>query len=141
MLQSSAQRYQSVQINTSTPGEVLLAVYDGLFKFLLRARHGFETGRRGEAGEAVSRAHAILSELMLALDPRHAPELCVNLTALYDFAMARLLEANRQQDASGIADVIRVLTPVREAFVIAVRGPGAGPSPVPETTMRLSEVR
>jgi flagellar protein FliS len=139
MIPNTAQRYQAVQINTSSPGELLLAVYDGLFKFLHQARYSMESGKRGPAGEAVSRAHAILCELMLALDDKHAPELCDNLRALYDFSMTRLLEANRHQDATGVTDVIRVLTPVREAFQIAVRSPAEAAANV--APAGLSELR
>ena len=139
MLPNTAQRYQAVQINTSSPGELLLAVYDGLFKFLHQAKYCMESGKRGPAGEAVSRAHAILCELMLALDEKHAPELCGNLMSLYDYSMTRLLEANRHQDAAGVADVIRVLGPIREAFQIAVRSPGEAAANV--ASAGLSEMR
>jgi flagellar protein FliS len=139
MLPNYVQRYQAVQITTSSPGELLLAMFDGLFKFLNQARFYMDNGKRGPAGEAVSRAHAILSELMLALDASHAPELCANLTAVYDFCMSRVLEASRQNDAAGIVEALRVLAPIREAFQTVIRGPvepGSGVVPV-----GLSELR
>lgn len=114
-------RYQTAQVSASDPGELLVALFDGLFRFLNVARHCLRNGPRGRAGEAISRSHAIVSELYLALDSSHAPELCRNLAALYDFSLARLVQANLRNDANAIDEVIRVLTPVREAFTIAVR--------------------
>jgi flagellar protein FliS len=51
----------------------------------------------------------------------HAPELCQNLSRVYDFCMTRITYANRHNDAAAIEDVMRVMTPIREAFTIAVR--------------------
>lgn len=121
MLQAAAHRYQAVQISTSDPGATLVALFDGLFKFLFQAQHALRAGRRAAAGEAISRAHAIVSELLVALEPRHAPQLCANLTGLYDFSLSRLHHANLHSDAAAIDDVVRVLAPVREAFTTVVR--------------------
>jgi flagellar secretion chaperone FliS len=121
----TAQRYQSVQITTSSPGELLVSLFDGLFRFLHAARAALAAGKRGPAGEAISRAHAILTELRVSLDPAHAPELCQNLSALYDFSLGKLTQANLRRDAAQIDQVIRVLGPVREAFTTVVRGGAA----------------
>src|SRR5882724_1539294 len=116
-----AARYQSVQIRTNDPGEALVALYDGLFRFLNVARYGLRNGQRGRAGEALSKAHAIVSEFYLALDHKQAPELCANLAALYTFCLERLTRANIKSDANAIDEVVRVLQPVRDAFTTVVR--------------------
>jgi flagellar protein FliS len=122
LAENVAARYQNVQLSTSSPGELLIALYDGLFKFLHIARYALGPGKkRAQASEAISRAHAIVSELYMALDHRHAPELCQNLEALYGFCLDRILYANLHNDPQAIEDVMRVLTPVREAFGIAVK--------------------
>src|SRR5262249_45350719 len=90
MPHNAAARYHAVQINNSDPGEALVALYDGLFKFLNVARYGLKNGQRARAGEALSRAHAIVSEFYLALDHSLAPEMCANLAALYTFCLDRL---------------------------------------------------
>jgi flagellar secretion chaperone FliS len=122
-----AAKYQTVQITTSSPGELLIKLYDGLFRFLNVARHGMTNGRRAQAGEAISRAHAIISELQMSLDHAQSPELCANLAALYDFSLRRITEANLKNDPQGIDDVMRVLSPVREAFTSVVRAGSAAP--------------
>lgn len=116
----AADRYRQVQANTSTPGELLLALYDGLFRFLNGAKVCFENQQAPRGRELVGKAHAIISELMLALDHAASPELCANLAAVYDFALSRLSEANRTATAQPIADVVRTLTPLREAWALAV---------------------
>ena len=120
MLQTAAAQYKRVRATTSNQGELLLALYDGLFRFLNGSKICLEKGEFIRALELNSKAHAILSELHLALDPNIAPELCANLGPLYVFCMDRLRTASRQNDPTVVAEVIRVLTPLREAWQLAV---------------------
>lgn len=109
-------RYGAVQVTTSTPGQILVMLYDGLFRFLGEARVALVAKERARAGERIGRAHAILEYLASTLDPSHAPELCDNLQALYLFCMGRLIEANVQQDPARVEDVLKVLAPLRDAW-------------------------
>jgi flagellar protein FliS len=120
MLESAAQRYSQVRMTTASPGELLLALYDGLFRFLSGAKICFERKEGGRARELLSKSYAILSELYIALDHSLAPELCANLEGVYGFCMDRVLLATRRGTVEPLDEVIRVLTPLREAWQIAV---------------------
>lgn len=113
-------RYGTVQVTTSSPGQILVMLYDGLFRFLGEARAAIQARDRTRSGERISRSHAILELLASTLDPAHAPELCENLQGLYLFCMSRLVTANVKQDAAPIDEVLRVLAPLREAWREAV---------------------
>jgi flagellar protein FliS len=119
---TTSEQYKLVQITTANPGEVLVALYDGLFRFLLVAKHMLPMpGKRGQAGEAMSRAHAIVSELYTGLDRAAYPELVDNLSRVYEYCLGRITHANIKNDAKAIDDVIRVLTPIREGFAQVVK--------------------
>lgn len=120
MRSKAAERYKEVRTNTSTPGELLLALYDGMFRFMNSARLCFENNQPARGREFVSKAHAIISELLVALDHNMSPELCGNLASLYDFSLARLNDANRHATVQPIDEAIRALTPLREAWKLAV---------------------
>ena len=120
MLGKAAQRYNQVRASTSTPGELLLALYDGLFRFLNGAKACFENKQDARGRELVSKARAIVSELLMALDHKMAPELCANLAAVYDFALARLSDANRDAKPVHVDEVLRALGPLREAWALAM---------------------
>ncbi len=121
MLESAAAaRYTQVRNATSTPGELLLALYDGLFRFLNGAKVCIEHKQLPRARELLSKSHAILSELVIALDHELAPELCGRLEGLYGFCIDRVQVASRKADTVAIDEVTRVLTPLREAWNIAV---------------------
>ena len=51
-------RYGAVQVTTSTPGQILVMLYDGLFRFLGEARAALVAKERARAGERIGRAHA-----------------------------------------------------------------------------------
>jgi len=121
MLESAAAaRYTLVRDTTSTPGELLLALYDGMFRFLNGAKLCIENKQLPRARELLSKTHAILSELTIALDHSVAPELCGQLDGLYGFCIDRIQVASRKGDVVAIDEVTRVLTPLREAWAVAV---------------------
>ncbi len=121
MLESvAAARYTQIRNATSTPGELLLALYDGLFRFLNGAKVCIENKQLPRARELLSKSHAILSELTIALDHTVAPELCGQLEGLYGFCIDRIQVASRKADTVAIDEVTRVLTPLREAWILAV---------------------
>jgi flagellar protein FliS len=120
MLETAISRYQQVRTATASPGELLLALYDGLFRFLNGAKICLERNEKVRAGELLSKSYAILSELFIALDHSQAPELCAQLEALYSFCMDRVTHANIKKDPAAVAEVLRVLTPLREAWQQAV---------------------
>ncbi len=120
MLQTAVSRYQQVRSTTASPGELLLALYDGLFRFLNGAKICLERKEKPRAGELLSKSYAIVSELYIALDHDVAPELCGQLEGLYSFCMDRITHANLKSDPEAIADVVKVLTPLREAWRVAV---------------------
>jgi flagellar protein FliS len=117
---SPLERYKSVQVKTSSPGELLVMLFDGLFRFMDEALVAMRADDRARAGDRISRAHAILSELAATLNKSAAPELCENLEALYFFCMTRLVEANLYRDQDRIEECKRILEPVRDGFKGAV---------------------
>ncbi|MCX6954435.1 MAG: flagellar export chaperone FliS [Verrucomicrobia bacterium] len=121
-------RYGAVQASTSTPGQILVMLYDGLFRFLNEARAAMVEKRRGRAGESIGRAHAIIDTLCSTLDPSHAPALCENLEALYLYCMQRLITANMESRPEPIDEVLHILAPLRDAWHEVVEGPRAAAS-------------
>jgi flagellar secretion chaperone FliS len=120
MLGIAANRYTQVRNATSTPGELLIALYDGLFRFMNSAKVAMEKKDLRLGRELLSKAYAIVSELYIALDHDVAPELCQQLEGLYSFAMDRLSHASRKGELAPLDEAIRVLTPLREAWAVAV---------------------
>jgi flagellar protein FliS len=117
-----ASRYRGVQLNTASPAQLVVMLYDGALRFVSEADEAFGRDDRARAGDRIGRAIAIVDELTATLDPTHAPELAENLLALYGFCKRRLFEANLGRDRAALADVVASLTPLREAWASVASG-------------------
>jgi len=119
-----AAKYRSVQVTTSSPGEVLLMLYEGMFRFLAEAQVAMTTKKdRARAGEKVSRVHAILEELLGTLNHKVNPELCQRLQSLYVYSMDCLVDGNIRQDPTRLQEIDRVLRPIYDAWKTVIRNP------------------
>ena len=119
---AAAARYRGVQLNTASPAQLVVMLYDGALRFVGEADEALGRDDRARAGDRIGRALAIVDELAATLDPTHAPELAENLLALYGFCKRRLLEANLERDRKALADVVSSLTPLREAWAAVAAG-------------------
>ena len=118
---ASARRYKAVQIESATPGQILLALYDGCIRFCKAAQIQIEEGDVPGKGRMISKAVAILGELRSTLDHSVAPELCDSLERLYVFFQEQLSMANIKLDPSYIDPVIRLMSDLRDAWAQAVQ--------------------
>ena len=90
-------KYRSAKTTTASPVQIVVQLYEGALKYLRQAQEC--VGRKDYAakGMALRKAHAIITELQATLRPEHAPELCEQLYALYDFALFRITETNLEK--------------------------------------------
>lgn len=113
---SLVSRYKTVQVTTSSPVGLVVMLYDGIFRFCEEARTAMKNSDRALAGTKISRAHAIIEELTASLRRSESPVLCEQLDGLYTFCADRLVQASIEQSEEKLADVERVLSPLREAW-------------------------
>lgn len=120
--------YQKVQAETSSPGELVVLLYDALLKNLRRAVAALEAGESERVNEALTRAQDITLELRAGLDAD--AELAQELSPLYTFLFRSLVEANVTKDAALVLKLHEIIAPMRDAWVFAVRGetPSTGAS-------------
>ncbi len=142
--QSSFQRYRAVRIQTASPAQVMLMLYDGAIRFARTAKQKIETGDLAGKGTYLGKVQAIISELMSSLDFSVAPELCEQLEQLYMFMIEQLTEANLQLEVAPVDTVIELLETLRDGWGQALGSlpgdPTAGKNPGigtrPETSTR-----
>ncbi len=115
-----ARKYKTTQIESSSPGQILLALYDGCIRFCRTAQQHILAGDVAAKGIAISKASAILGELRGTLDHKVAPELCEHLDKLYLFFQEQLSLANIRMDGAPIVPVVKLLGELRESWATAV---------------------
>ena len=109
-------QYRNVQFSTVDRGKLLLMMYDGCLKFLRLAKEGAEAGDISKFSRFLSKAQAVIAELMNTLDFERGGQIARDLDRLYDFMMYYLTEANIQKDPTKIQRVIDLMTTVAGAY-------------------------
>lgn len=109
-------QYKNVQFSTVDRGRLLLMMYDGCLKFLRLSKEGLEAKDVGKFSRFLSKAQAVISELMNTLDFEKGGQIARDLDRLYDFMMFYLTEANIQKDATKIQRVTVMVETIADAY-------------------------
>lgn len=119
---SAYKQYATVHISTVDRGRLLLMLYDGCIKFLKHAKEGLETRDIGKFARFLSKAQAIISELMLTLDFEKGGEIARDLDRLYDFMLFYLTEANLEKNPEKVKRVIDLIQIIADAYREVIEG-------------------
>ena len=109
--------YRQTQVQSRTPLELVVMLYDGALKFLHLTREAAERRDLPARRDASSRALAIVSELQSTLNMAEGGEIAERLDALYGYVNMRILDAARENSVTPLDDAIRVLETLRESWV------------------------
>jgi flagellar protein FliS len=119
------QNYQQQTLMGATGVDLVLALYDGLIRFLYRAIQCTEdkdiSGRR----IAVSRALDILMYLQARLRPDVGGSTAQSLSDFYAAMFTLALEASHYESVEQFQEVIASVRNVRDAWLIAAKDPDA----------------
>ena len=122
-MQSAPQTYLRMQTSTASPGELIAMLYDALLRNLSRAEGGLESRDIESAHHALLRSQDIVLELMASLDLEaegEAGSIARQMAPLYEYLYRRLLDASVHKETAPIAEVRRLVQPVREAWRFAL---------------------
>lgn len=117
-----ARMYHQVGVETgvaaASPHALTLMLLDGFLNAVKHARQALSEGRIGDKGRHIGHASRILDEgLKAPLNLAVGGELARNLNSLYEYMLGRLLHANLHNDDAVLQEVIKLIEPVREAWV------------------------
>jgi len=125
-------QYQKTQVTTASREKVLLMLYEGAIRFTKHAHAAMKQGKIAEKGKYISKATAILSELMATLDFKAGGQLAIDLENLYVFMIDKLIEGNIKNDPECLANVEQLLMTLFEAWKDVVENPRADGVPSPK---------
>lgn len=106
--------YQNNTVNTSTPGELTLMLYNGCLKFIQQAKNALDNGNIQEMNTSAQKAQTIISELMLTLDTSYP--VSKNMLILYEFANSRLIDGNIKKDSAMFEEASAIITEFRDTW-------------------------
>lgn len=106
--------YKQNSINTASPGELTLMLYNGCLKFLNKAKKAIEEKNIQEKNTNLQKAQAIINELIVTLDMNY--EISKQILPLYEYMNRRLIEANVKNDTDIVDEVIGLTTEFRDTW-------------------------
>ncbi len=117
---NAAKNYRNAAVNTATPGQLVLMLFDGALRNLATALVGFDIECIGQRIEQINnhllKAQAIVRELQSSLDLKAGGDFAKTMWSLYDFMLERLRAANMKKDPEPIRVVETLLNEVRGAW-------------------------
>jgi flagellar protein FliS len=99
------------------PHQLISMLFHGALDRIANAKSEIKRKDIAAKGQSISKAIAIIGEgLHASLDKRVGGELAQNLSALYDYMVRRLLEANLKNDTEILDEVTDLLAGLAEAW-------------------------
>lgn len=108
--------YKQQSILTATPGQLVVMLYDGCLRFLQQGALAMRDGNLAEAGTRLSRAEAIIDELLSTLDMEQGGQIASRLQGIYVFCVRHLMEARLERDADKIDKIGELLSELRDSW-------------------------
>lgn len=84
MITSPYEKYRQSSVQTSTPAQLVLMLYDGAIRFVRTAMDGLSKQDFEKTNLNFGKAQSIISELMSTLD--YSYEVSNNLYSLYEYS-------------------------------------------------------
>ena len=114
------QRYKRVEAQTSaeftTPHRLIQMLLAGAIEKIELAKVHMQAGETVQKGNQISWAISIIDGLRMSLDKDSNNEISENLDALYDYMGRRLLEANLNDSAEILDEVVSLLMEIKSAW-------------------------
>lgn len=109
-----AAAYGNNKVNTATPAELTLMLYDGAIRFCNVALIGFETMDYEKIHNNIQKARAIIVELQTTLN--HDYPVSKDFEVIYDYVFHRLVDANVKKDKQALEDALQQLRDLRNIW-------------------------
>lgn len=106
--------YQNNSVQTASPGELTLMLYNGCLKFIGLARTAIELKNTEQKNTNLLKAQKIIQELMVTLNMDL--EISKSMMQMYDYINRRLIEANIQSDVTILDEVEDYVTDFRNTW-------------------------
>lgn len=111
--------YQNNAVNTASPGELTLMLYNGCLKFIHLAKTAIENKDFETKHTNLIKAQNIITELMVTLNMDY--EISKNMMAMYDYIKRRLIEANTKNDLDILNEVEDYVVEFRDTWKEVIR--------------------
>lgn len=115
-----ANQYLANAVNSASPEQLMLMLYDGAIRFISLGIQAIENGLIDKRAYYINKTSAIVSEFAATLNHDMNPQLAEDLDALYAYMLNRMLEANLKNDPAPLIEVKDMLSGLRVTWAQAI---------------------
>ncbi|RPF54364.1 flagellar export chaperone FliS [Aquisalibacillus elongatus] len=108
------QTYQQNSVQTASPGELTLMLYNGCIKFIRHAKRYIEEDDVKNKNINIQKAQNIINELMVTLNPDY--EISKQMMPLYEYMSHQLVQANLKNDTEILEEVEGLVSEFRDTW-------------------------
>ncbi len=106
--------YNNSKIQTATPAELTLLLYEGAIKFTNIAIVAMEKNDVQKAHDNIMKTEKIIEEFQATLD--HKYPVAKDFEAVYSYLLKRLFDANIRKDPEILEEVLKHLRTMRDTW-------------------------
>ena len=121
--------YARIRNETASKERLMVLLFETAVRHMRLASAAYDKRDQRTAESSLSRASAIVTELLSTLDKQRAPHLYDNLSSVYLFVASRLIKARLARSSLLVREAERAFAPIADAFAQALRQLESG-SPV-----------
>ncbi len=113
-------QYQKTTVETASNEKILIMLYDGAIQFLNKAKIALNEKNWEQSHNNLMGAQRIIEEFINTIDKEPNPELAQNLISLYEYFIARLVQANMKHEIAPIDEVLKFLKELKSTWEEAI---------------------
>ena len=119
MAANIANVYKGTKINTASPAELTLMLYDGAIKFCNIALLGFEQNDTEKINNYIKKTLNIITEFRSTLDFKYPT--AKDFDMVYDYIYRQLVDANVKKDQSCLEEALDRIREMRDLWKDVMR--------------------
>ena len=104
-------------VETADPHTLIQMLINGAIERINTAKLCMEQEKIAQKGENISKAISIIDGLKASLDMKTGGEIAKNLADLYDYMQRQLLQANLQNEAANLDEVLNLMNEIRSGWM------------------------
>ena len=113
-MNNAASLYKGTKVNTASPAELTLMLYEGAIKFCNIAILGFETKDYEKVNNNIIKVQNIITELRATLDFKYPT--AKDFDVVYEFISSLLVQANIKKDPEMLNQALDQLREMRDLW-------------------------
>ncbi|WP_182199656.1 flagellar export chaperone FliS [Paraliobacillus salinarum] len=106
--------YKNNSVNTASPGELTLMLYNGCLKFLKQAKKNINESDFEKKNVNIQKAQNIINELMVTLN--QDTDIGKQMLPIYDYINYSLMQANVKNDISKLEEAYGLVEEFRDSW-------------------------